>query len=176
MASTYDQYFSNFTRPHSQELVKKLNINNDVTVLDLACGTGTITTELRKYISKKGKILAVDSSEQMLKEGKEKIDEKNVEFICGDMLEFLDECQENSFNYATCGWAIGYVSPLRLLKKIKRILKHCGKIGPRCAVVATQPIHYGLTRMGASFANFLGAQIEVFVDVDAAISWLESKK
>ncbi|MBA7662117.1 2-methoxy-6-polyprenyl-1,4-benzoquinol methylase [subsurface metagenome] len=129
LASTYDEYFSNFTRPHSQELVKKLNINNDVTVLDLACGTGTITAELRKYMSEKGRILAVDSSEQMVKKAKEKITEKNVEFICGDMLEILDEFQDNSFDCVTCGWAIGYASPLKLLKKIKRVLKQNGKIG-----------------------------------------------
>ena len=129
LASTYDQYFSKFTRPHSQELVRRLNINNSATVLDLACGTGTITAELRKYISEKGRILAVDSSEQMLKKAKDKINEKNVEFICGDMLEILDECQENSFDCVTCGWAIGYASPLKLLKKIKRVLKHNGKIG-----------------------------------------------
>jgi len=129
LASTYDEYFSNFTRPHSQELVKKLNINRDVTVLDLACGTGTITAELRKYMSEKGRILAVDSSEQMIKKAKDKINEKNVEFICGDMLEILDECQENSFDCVTCGWAIGYASPLELLKKIKKVLKHNGKIG-----------------------------------------------
>jgi ubiquinone/menaquinone biosynthesis C-methylase UbiE len=129
LASTYDQYFSNFTRPHSQELVKKLNISNEVTVLDLACGTGTITAELRKYISQKGRILAVDSSEQMLKKAKEKINDKNVEFICGDMLEILDRFQENSFDCVTCGWAIGYASPPKLLKKIKRVIKQNGIIG-----------------------------------------------
>ena len=129
LASTYDEYFSNFTRPHSQELVKKLNISNEVTVLDLACGTGTITAELRKYICPKGKIIAVDSSEQMINKAKDKIDEKNVEFTCGDMLEILDRFQENSFDCITCGWAIGYASPLKLLKKIKRVLKQNGKIG-----------------------------------------------
>jgi len=129
LASTYDEYFSNFTRPHSQELVKRLNINSDVTVLDLACGTGTITAQLREYISPKGKIIAVDSSEEMINKAKEKIDEKTVEFMCGDMLEILDEFQENSFDCVTCGWAIGYAFPLELLKKIKRVLKHNGKIG-----------------------------------------------
>jgi len=129
LASTYDEYFSNFTKSHSQELVRRLNISNSATALDLACGTGTITAQLRKYISDKGRVLAVDSSEEMLEKAKEKIKETNVEFICGDMLEILDEFQENSFDYVTCGWAIGYVSPLKLLEKIKRILKHDGKIG-----------------------------------------------
>ena len=129
LASTYDQHFSNFTRTHSQELVKRLNINNDVTVLDLACGTGTITVQLREYVSEKGRILAVDSSEQMLKKAKEKINDKNVEFICGDMLKILDGFQENSFDCVTCGWAIGYASPPKLLKKIKRVIKQNGKIG-----------------------------------------------
>ena len=129
LASTYDQYFSNFVRPHSQELVKRLNVNNDATVLDLACGTGTITAELGKYISPRGKIIAVDSSKEMINKAKQKIDERNVEFICGDILEMLGEFQESSFDYATCGWAIGYVSPLKLLKRTKRVLKHCGKIG-----------------------------------------------
>ena len=129
LASTYDEYFSNITRPHSQELVRRLNINSSATVLDLACGTGTITAELRKYICPKGKIIAVDSSEEMINKAKEKIDGESIEFICGDMLEILGEFQDNSFDCVTCGWAIGYASPLELLKKIKRVLKQNGKIG-----------------------------------------------
>lgn len=128
LACSYDQYFSNFIKPHSQDLVKRLDINRSAMALDLACGTGTITSELRKYINPENKIVAVDSSGGMIKKAKEKIKE-NIEFICGDMFEILDKFQENSFDYITCGWAIGYSYPLKLLKKIERILKPNGKIG-----------------------------------------------
>lgn len=42
----------------------------------------------------------------------------------------------------------------------------------RCAVVAADPLHYGLGRMFAVFAEGLGLAADVFPDVPAAEAWL----
>lgn len=130
LAPTYDEYFSRFVEPSSKELVKKLDIpNNYVTALDLACGTGTIASELTNYIKSNGKITLVDSSERMLERAKEKIGQgKNVEFLLGDMQKLLDKFPNNNFDYVTCGWTIGYSNPLKTLKKVKNILKSNAKV------------------------------------------------
>jgi len=52
---------------------------------------------------------------------------KNAEFIQGDLLEAMDAFQSDFFDCVTCGWAICYLSPQKVLKKIKRILKKNGK-------------------------------------------------
>ncbi|MFH0732632.1 MAG: class I SAM-dependent methyltransferase [Candidatus Omnitrophota bacterium] len=128
LAPTYDNYFSNFTKPHSSELVKRLNVANTARALDLACGTGIITSELRKYIARENKITAVDYSDGMINKAKEKAKE-NIEFICKDMIEALDGFESESFDCVCCGWAIGYSYPLKMFEKIKRVLKHNGKLG-----------------------------------------------
>jgi hypothetical protein len=58
---------------------------------------------------------------------------------------------------------------------VKFFADHSEKVGKRCAVVASQPVHYVLTSIGAAFADSLGAEIEVFQELYEAISWLESE-
>lgn len=128
LSPSYDEYFSFFIKNHSAELVKRLNIEKGVKVLDLACGTGVITAEVEKYVRPSGKITAVDSSAGMISAAKKKAG-GDVEFLCADMAEALDGFRENSFDYVTCGWAIGYSRPVELLKKIRQVLKESGKVG-----------------------------------------------
>ena len=48
------------------------------------------------------------------------------------------------------------------------------RLGHRCAVVATDDLHYGLTRMGSAYSGGVGIDVQVFRDPDAALSWLAS--
>lgn len=132
LAPTYDEYFSKFVEPNSKELVRRLDIrNNSAIALDLACGTGTLTLELNKYIGLRGKIISIDLSEKMIGKAKEKISSKNsnVEFLVGDMENTLNGFSSNYFDYVTSGWSIGYSDPLKLSRMISRILRHHGKLG-----------------------------------------------
>jgi len=49
---------------------------------------------------------------------------------------------------------------------------HSDRVGGRCAIVADKEVHYGLSRMGAAFAEISGAKVEVFKDINEAILWL----
>jgi hypothetical protein len=51
---------------------------------------------------------------------------------------------------------------------------HSERVGYRCAIVANKTVHYGQSRMAAAFAEIDGATVEVFIEVDDAISWLKS--
>lgn len=130
LSAGYDEYFSSYVSSHSREMVKRLSVLSGSSSLDLACGTGTITAELAKYIGEKGKITAVDVSCVMLEKAKAKIgNNRNVEFICEDMFKALENVKNDSLDFVTCGWAIGYSKPPKLLKYIRRILKQNGKVG-----------------------------------------------
>lgn len=52
--------------------------------------------------------------------------------------------------------------------------EHSARVGGCCAIVADQKVHYGLSRMGATLAEFKGARVEVFKDISEAILWLDS--
>lgn len=128
LAKGYDSYFSKFTSPRSLEMVNSLDIKEGAIVLDLACGTGAITSELAKLVGQEGKVIAVDASPGMIAQAKLKVG-NNVQFICGDMLKIIESFPENHFDFVTCGWAIGYSLPSNLLKKIRKVLKCGGKVG-----------------------------------------------
>jgi ubiquinone/menaquinone biosynthesis C-methylase UbiE len=130
LAPTYDRYFSAHVKTHSIEMVRKLDVRNGSVALDLACGTGTITSELCLLAGPSGRVTAVDMSEAMLGQAKEKAGPgANVEFIRADMKEALKAMPGNNFDYVTCGWAIAYSEPAALIKMIGRVLKPGGKLG-----------------------------------------------
>jgi hypothetical protein len=60
------------------------------------------------------------------------------------------------------------------------IIKIAKYLGPfqdrvrRCAVLATENIHFGLSRMGAVYSETAGVMTSVFRDKDEAIAWLHS--
>ncbi len=44
----------------------------------------------------------------------------------------------------------------------------------RCAVLATENIHFGLSRLGAVYSETAGVMTSVFRDKDEALNWLRS--
>ncbi len=46
------------------------------------------------------------------------------------------------------------------------------RIGARCALVVSDPLHYGLARMLAAFTESSGLEIQVFEDPARAEAWL----
>ena len=46
------------------------------------------------------------------------------------------------------------------------------RIGGRCAVVATEGVRFGLSRMGSVFSGGVGVDAQVFLDEAAALRWL----
>jgi hypothetical protein len=53
--------------------------------------------------------------------------------------------------------------------------EHSDSVGNRCAILATAPVHIGLSRMGATYAGMRGAQVRVFTTEAEALSWLGGK-
>jgi hypothetical protein len=44
----------------------------------------------------------------------------------------------------------------------------------RCAVLATENVHFGLSRLGAVYSETAGVMTSVFRDKDEALAWLHS--
>ena len=65
--------------------------------------------------------------------------------------------------------------PSEDIKKVAQYyVEYSDKVGRKCAVIASKPVHYGLCRMGASFAEIKGAFVEVFSDEKKALAWLNA--
>ncbi len=68
----------------------------------------------------------------------------------------------------------------RSSEDIKRVAEFLGpysdRIGGRCAVLATEDIHFGLSRMGSVYSAGVGVETRVFRDRDEALAWLKSPR
>ncbi|KAI8898047.1 S-adenosyl-L-methionine-dependent methyltransferase [Globomyces pollinis-pini] len=75
-AKTYSSTLGLATKPFSIDILKSITINKNDTILDVACGSGTIQTALVDFIndgliSKQVKMIAIDNSGQMIQEVEE---------------------------------------------------------------------------------------------------------
>ncbi len=89
-AEVYDRLTGNIEYSKRAEfirtLLKRHGIADEAIVLDLACGTGSLTVELAKYGYD---MIGVDSSPMMLSQAQEKMydNELSMLFLCQDMTE-----------------------------------------------------------------------------------------
>lgn len=64
-----------FVAEYGKGLLEFVPENKEQTILDLGCGTGTLTAQLKKLGSK---VVGVDSSQSMIDKAKEQFDKENV--------------------------------------------------------------------------------------------------
>jgi SAM-dependent methyltransferase len=115
-------------------MVERLDVPRGARALDLACGTGAVTLELARRAGRRGRVTAVDASPGMLASARSKVEGlggkgATVEFMHGDMQQALDSMPDACFDAITCGWAIGYAEPRRLLRTAAQKLKPGGRLG-----------------------------------------------
>lgn len=105
------------------------DVQQKLSVLDVACGTGDFTIEIAKKVTEGSKIVGIDLSEGMMKVGREKIADAGVDAT----LEYGD-CealvyQDNSFDRISVGFGVRNFEHLDLgLKEMCRVLKPGGKL------------------------------------------------
>lgn len=67
---------------------------------------------------------------------------------------------------------LGTRSPSQIRHVAQALAPYAERIGGRCAVVATEDIHFGLSRMGSVYSESVGVETEVFRTEDEALAWL----
>ena len=76
--------------PYSHQFLKKLPLQPGMTVADVGCGIGTMSTWFAKAVGSAGQVTAIDSSEAQLSIAKEKARNQNltnIEFIQSSIFE-----------------------------------------------------------------------------------------
>ena len=96
-------------------------------VLDVGCGTGAITLGIAEKIGKTGRVIGLDSSDHLIKEGKDLFDlPNNLELIVGDL--FCYEPEEK-FDLIVSARVLQWLNnPKAALAKLKTLLKPNGQI------------------------------------------------
>ena len=79
-SSLYDKKHD-FVAEYGKGLLEFIPKNNGQAILDLGCGTGTLTVQLADFCSK---VVGVDSSQNMIDKAKKQF--SNVEFLVCDAL------------------------------------------------------------------------------------------
>jgi len=67
---------------------------------------------------------------------------------------------------------LGTRSPSQIRHVAQALAPYAERIGGRCALVATEDIHFGMSRMGSVYSESVGVETEVFRTEDEALAWL----
>jgi demethylmenaquinone methyltransferase/2-methoxy-6-polyprenyl-1,4-benzoquinol methylase len=110
------------------DTMKRMNVQPGSKALDVCCGTADWTIALAEAVGTSGEVVGLDFSENMLKVGREKVEElklKHVKLIHGNAMEL--PFPDQSFDYVTIGFGLRNVPDyLQVLKEMNRVLKPGG--------------------------------------------------
>ena len=109
------------------ETLKRLGLGKDMTVADIGAGTGFFTRAASDIVGEKGKVYALDMSEEMLEYLKEKGVSPNVEVLLSG--EYRLPLPDESVDFAFVAFVL-HETPDRngFLQEIQRVMRKSGRI------------------------------------------------
>ena len=114
------------------QVVERLRLEGDETVLDAGCGTGRLTALLLERLPR-GRVMAVDLSQNMLEEARQHLSIRfgeRVEFIRADLAELpFDAAFDGVLSTAAFHWVPDHA---RLFRSLYRSLKPGGWLVAQC--------------------------------------------
>ncbi|MED4462882.1 demethylmenaquinone methyltransferase [Metabacillus fastidiosus] len=113
-----------------KDTMKRMNVKNGQSALDVCCGTADWTIALADAVGKNGNVIGLDFSKNMLAIGREKVNDlelDNVKLIHGNAMSLPFE--DNSFDFVTIGFGLRNVPDyMQVLKEMYRVVKPGGKV------------------------------------------------
>jgi trans-aconitate 2-methyltransferase len=186
-AETYDEV-SDPQFEWGMEVLERLELRGDETVVDAGCGSGRVTEELVKRLPD-GRVIAVDGSEAMVEKAKERLGER-ADYLVSDLVSLgLPGAVDMVFSTATFHWIQDHD---RLFRRLRRVLRPGGRLVAQCggegnvarhteaiAAVAADP-EYGQHLSGAKGLWNFASPEETETRLDAAgytgiRCWLQPK-
>jgi trans-aconitate 2-methyltransferase len=122
-AQTYDEV-SDPQFEWGVEVLERLELRGDETVVDAGCGSGRVTEQLLERLPS-GRVIAVDGSEAMVAKAKERLGDR-AEYLVVDLVELqLPEPVDMVFSTATFHWIADHD---RLFRQMRRVLRPGGRL------------------------------------------------
>jgi trans-aconitate 2-methyltransferase len=126
-AKTYDA-ISDPQFSWGMEVLDRLELRGDETVLDAGCGSGRVTEELIKRLPA-GRIIAVDGSKAMIAEARERLGDR-ASYMVADLSELeVEDPADLVFSTATFHWILDHD---RLFARLRRALRPGGRLVAQC--------------------------------------------
>jgi trans-aconitate 2-methyltransferase len=126
-ARTYDRV-ADPQEEWAREVIDRLDLAGDETVLDAGCGSGRVTRLLLERLPR-GRVIGVDSSAAMIAEARESLGDQ-VELIVCDLLDLeLDRPVDAVFSNATFHWILDH---RHLFERLYRALRPGGRLEAQC--------------------------------------------
>ncbi|THE15083.1 demethylmenaquinone methyltransferase [Bacillus timonensis] len=156
-----------------KDTMKRMDVKEGATALDLCCGTADWTIALAEKIGSQGKVFGLDFSKNMLKIGQEKVDKlklNQVELIHGNAMELPFE--DNTFDYVTIGFGLRNVPDyMTVLKEMHRVVKPGGKV---VCLETSQPTMLGFRQLYFFYFRFIMPVFgKLFAKSFKEYSWLQ---
>ncbi len=126
-AKTYDA-ISDPQFNWGMEVLGRLELDGDETVIDAGCGSGRVTEELAKRLPE-GRIIAVDGSEAMIAQARERLGD-GASYLVTDLAELeIEEPVDLVFSTATFHWIPDHD---RLFARLRAALRPGGRLVAQC--------------------------------------------
>ena len=126
-ASTY-QRLSAPLEAMGRDVLWRLRLDGDETVIDAGCGTGRVTAVLAERLPR-GKVIAVDGSPAMVQEARRRLPE-GIDVRVADLLELeVEEPVDAIVSTATFHWIPDHD---RLFARLREALKPGGRLVAQC--------------------------------------------
>lgn len=110
----------------TEKLIHIADIQQSDFILDLGCGTGTVTKKIAKKLGKTGKLIGIDISRKALSIAKSETKDSNVDFIEMDVekIFFSHKFSKVVSQFA----AMFFTDPMKTLNSIRKIMVQEGII------------------------------------------------
>mgnify|MGYP001477924966 CR=1 FL=1 len=114
-------------RVWKKTLLNMMNSSPNQKLIDVACGTGDIAKLFLKYVNNNAQISCVDPNKEMLKKGKEKLNEyKNIKWIISSAEKL--PVKNDTFDFYTISFGLRNTKNLKkVLSEAYRVLKPGGR-------------------------------------------------
>jgi trans-aconitate 2-methyltransferase len=128
-AKEYERLGDPMTR-WGEQVLERLQLNGDETVLDGGCGTGRVTEQLLAKLPR-GKVIGVDASSKMIEQAKERFaGNSHVSLLVADLTTIeLPEQIDAILSTATLHWIKNHD---KLFAQLAKILKPGGQLVAQC--------------------------------------------
>jgi trans-aconitate 2-methyltransferase len=148
-AATYDRVSTPQVR-WALEVLDRLPLNGDETVLDAGCGSGRVTQMLQERLPD-GKVIAVDASPSMVEKAQEALGPEAEVFVC-ELTELeLQEAVDAVFSNAVFHWIPDHD---QLFKRLFAALEPGGRLVAQCGGAGNIDRFHGIMREVADAPPF----------------------
>lgn len=154
MVSTYDAYMQKMTLGREQVLrqrtVELAGINPGDTILEVGCGTGSLTLMAKKLSGHAGKVYGIDVIPDMIEYSRQKavLANEDIRFQLGTINEI--PFPDNTFDVVMCSFMIFHMSEdtrKKGIAEIYRVLKAQGRILMVDLAMPSKPLQKTIAKM-----------------------------